>query len=89
MELKQVAGGTRKLALRGSVTYRNEQGVVQNTGLTIGSGRLTVDSKPSDKFDITASIAYTYRKNDKAFRGAAGFLQNLLLWPLDVPDNSD
>ena len=76
-------GGTRKLALRGSVTYRNEQGVVRNTGLTIGSGRLTLDSKPSDKFDITASIAYTYSKNDKAFRGAAGFLQNLLLWPLD------
>jgi TonB-linked SusC/RagA family outer membrane protein len=76
-------GGSQRMSMRGSLTYRNEHGVVRNTGLEIMSGRFSLNNKPSRKIEINTSIAYTYSKNDKAFRGAAGFLQNLLLWPQD------
>jgi TonB-linked SusC/RagA family outer membrane protein len=76
-------GGTGKTAIRGSLTYRDEKGVVPNTGLNIVSTRFTINNKPIKKLDLSASIAYTYSKNDKAFRGLGGFLQNLMLWPYD------
>lgn len=76
-------GGKGAIGLRGSVTYRNETGVVPRTGLKQLASRLNVNYKPNNKLDVSGSIAYTNSKNDKAFRGAGGFLQNLLLWPYD------
>jgi TonB-linked SusC/RagA family outer membrane protein len=76
-------GGKGATALRGSLTYRDEDGVVPNTGLNIVSSRVSFNTKPVKKLDISGSVAYTYSKNDKAYRGAGGFLQNLLLWPMD------
>ncbi len=76
-------GGRGKTAMRASMTYRNEHGVVPNTGLNLFSGRLTLNNKPGNKWDLTGSISYTQSKNDKVLRGAGGFLQNLMLWPHD------
>lgn len=76
-------GGNGKTALRGSFTYRDEKGVVPRTGLNVVSGRVSMNNRPTTKLNITTSISYTYSKNDKAFRGAGGFLQNLMLWPQD------
>ncbi len=76
-------GGSGKTAMRGSLTVRDESGVVATTGLSSVSSRFTINNKPSDKLDITTSLSYVYSKNDKAFRGAGGFLQNLMLWPQD------
>jgi TonB-linked SusC/RagA family outer membrane protein len=76
-------GGMGNTAMRGSLTYRDEKGVIPNTGLNIVSGRFSISNKPSSRLDLNSSISYTYSKNDKAFRGGGGFLQELMLWPLD------
>jgi TonB-linked SusC/RagA family outer membrane protein len=76
-------GGSGNTAMRGSLTVRNESGVVPTTGLDQVNGRFSISNKPSDKLDITSSLSYTYSKVDKTYRGAGGFLQNLMLWPQD------
>ncbi|HEY0355789.1 MAG TPA: TonB-dependent receptor plug domain-containing protein, partial [Flavisolibacter sp.] len=45
-------GGNGRTALRGSLTMRDEKGVVPNTGLNIVSGRVTMNNKPSNKLDL-------------------------------------
>ena len=76
-------GGVQKTTWRGSITARDQKGVIPNSRYKMYSGRVTMVNKPAKNIDLTTSIAYTYTRNDKAFKGAGGFLQNLLLWPMD------
>jgi TonB-dependent SusC/RagA subfamily outer membrane receptor len=68
---------------RVSGTYGNQNGVIPNTQYTRANTRVTVFTKLSKKFDITATGSYAYNFNKKAFRGTGGYMLNLLLWPLD------
>jgi TonB-linked SusC/RagA family outer membrane protein len=68
---------------RVSGTYSDQKGVIPNTRYTRANARFTVFTRVSRKFDITASGSYAYNINKKAFRGAGGYMLNLLLWPQD------
>jgi TonB-linked SusC/RagA family outer membrane protein len=74
-------GGIKKLTYRVSLSSSNQDGTIPNTGYDRYNGRGTL-SYNNKKFDASATIAYTDTKTDKAFRGAGGFLQALLLWPV-------
>lgn len=74
-------GGKKNTALRGNLTYRDESGVVPNTGLNQIQARVTVNQKVTKKLDVNFSAAYINTRNDKSLRGSGGFLQNLMLWP--------
>lgn len=76
-------GGMGNTGFRGSVTARDESGIIPNTGMESVNTRLTMNNKPSKNLDITTNVALNYNKNDKALRGAGGFLQTLMLWPYD------
>jgi TonB-linked SusC/RagA family outer membrane protein len=75
-------GGKNNTSFRGNFTYRDEQGTIPNTGLEQIQARLTVNQKVLKNLDINFTTAYTKTHNDKALRGAGGFLQNLMLWPV-------
>lgn len=75
-------GGKKNTAFRGNITYRDETGTVPNTGLEQLQSRITINQKVLKNIDAILSVAYIKTKNDKALRGAGGFLQNLMLWPL-------
>jgi len=74
-------GGKKGTAVRLNVTYRDEKGAIPNTGLEQLQSRLTLNQKILKNLEMTASLAYIKTRNDKALRGAGGFLQNLMLWP--------
>ncbi len=73
--------GTGKSSYRASGSYYDQTGVVPNTRLRRINFRLTNSSKIGKYIDITPSIAYSNSKNDKAMKGAGGYLLNLFLWP--------
>jgi TonB-linked SusC/RagA family outer membrane protein len=66
-----------------SGTVSDQRGVIPNTQNLRANARLTINTKVSNKFDISATGSYAYSLNKKAFRGAGGYMLNLLLWPLD------
>ncbi len=78
-----VEGGKEKMTYRWTSTYRNEKGVIPKTGFEQFNTRVSLSYKPTKRWDITGSIAYTYSRADKALRGDGGFLQSLMSWPLD------
>ena len=73
--------GTPKSSYRFSGGYYDQTGVVPNTRLTRVNLRLTNTTKIGKYIDITPSITYTNSANDKALKGAGGYLLNLFLWP--------
>jgi TonB-linked SusC/RagA family outer membrane protein len=94
---KTAFGQTQNLSLdfgkpnssyRFSTSYYDQTGVVPNTRLQRVNLRLTNSTKINKWIDITPSIAYSNSINNKAMKGAGGYLLNLLLWPTTV-DASD
>lgn len=75
--------GTEKSSFRASFTYLNDAGVVPNNDYKKINFRLSNSTKFGSFMDITPSIAYTNTVNDKALRGAGGYLLNLYVWPTD------
>jgi TonB-linked SusC/RagA family outer membrane protein len=76
-------GGIAGLTYRASLSTTNQEGTIPNTGYDRYNGRGTLNyASKNKKFDATATVAYTDTKTDKAFRGAGGFLQSLLFWPI-------
>jgi TonB-linked SusC/RagA family outer membrane protein len=73
--------GSQKSSYRFSTSFYDQSGVVPNTRLQRVNFRLTNSSKIGKYIDITPSIAYSSSKNDKALKGAGGYLLNLFLWP--------
>ncbi|MBC7650430.1 MAG: SusC/RagA family TonB-linked outer membrane protein [Deinococcales bacterium] len=73
--------GSQKSGYRLSTSYYNQAGVVPNTKLTRYNFKLTNTTKIGKYVDITPSITYTRSDNDKALKGAGGYLLNLFLWP--------
>lgn len=79
-----VDGGSDVATYRLSVNYRDQKGVVPNTGFTSITTRLTGTAKISSKVNITTSLAYNNSNNDKSSKGAGGYLLNLLNFPSDI-----
>jgi TonB-linked SusC/RagA family outer membrane protein len=73
--------GTAKSSYRASGSYYDQSGVVPNTRLQRTNFRLTNSTKIGKYIDISPSIGYSYSNNDKALKGAGGYLLNLFLWP--------
>ncbi|MCU0395195.1 MAG: SusC/RagA family TonB-linked outer membrane protein, partial [Chitinophagaceae bacterium] len=84
-------GGTAKMTYRANATFQDQKGVVPTTRFTRFAPRFTLVNNFSKKFSMTNSLAYTHTQNRKTFRGAGGFMTNLLLWPnnFDVRDWQD
>lgn len=76
-------GGVKGITYRGAFGSTNQKGTIPNTGYDRYNGRGTLSyATPGNKFDVTGTVAYTKSSNQKAFRGAGGYLQALLLWPV-------
>lgn len=73
--------GVPTSSFRFSASYYDQQGVVPNTRQKRINLKLTNTTKIGKYIDITPSIAYTNAVNDKALKGASGYLLNLYLWP--------
>jgi len=73
--------GTAKSSYRASGSYYDQSGVVPNTRLQRTNFRLTNTTKIGKNLEISPSIAYSNSINDKAMKGAGGYLLNLFLWP--------
>jgi len=76
-------GGRGYTSYRFTGTYSDQSGVIPNTNYKRINTRLTVSSRITKKLDINATGSYANNFNKKAFRGAGGYMLNLLLWPLD------
>jgi TonB-linked SusC/RagA family outer membrane protein len=72
---------------RFSGSYYDQTGVVPNTRLQRTNFRLSNSTKIGKYIDINPSITYINSANDKAMKGAGGYLLNLFLWP--ATDNAE
>ncbi len=76
-------GGKNRLLYRLSLGSTNQNGTIPNTGLDRYNARGTMSySSLKKNFDANLSLAYTHSENQKALRGAGGFLQALYSWPI-------
>jgi len=75
-------GGKNNTAFRFNASWRDETGTIPNTGLEQFQTRITVNQKVLKNLDVNFTGAYTKTRNDKAIRGAGGFLHNLMLWSI-------
>ncbi len=76
-------GGNAKMTYRANATFQDQQGVIPTTRFTRFAPRITIVNNFAKNFSMTNTLGYTHTQNRKAFRGAGGFLTNLLLWPND------
>ncbi len=76
-------GGKGVTAVRGNLSYYNQEGVIPNTGNEKINGRITVNTKIANKIDVSTTAAVYNQYNRKAFRGLGGYYMSLLTWPLD------
>lgn len=76
-------GGRGSTGLRFSGSHYNQEGVIPNTGNKKINGRLSINTKLSNKIDINTTAAYYNQYNRKALRGTDGYYLSLLRWPLD------
>lgn len=84
-----VNGGKGRFTYRGSFGSVNQNGTVPNTGYDRYNTRATISyNTPNNKLNISATGSFAYSYNQKALRGASGFLQGLLYWPV-TDDASD
>lgn len=75
--------GNNRTTYRANATWQDQFGVIPTTRFTRLAPRFTIDHKFTEKIRATGTAAYTHTDNRKAFRGAGGFMTNLLLWPND------
>ncbi|MBL7727965.1 MAG: SusC/RagA family TonB-linked outer membrane protein, partial [Dinghuibacter sp.] len=75
--------GRGRTSFRASGTFSDQHGVIPNTQYLRVNTRLTINTRINNKFDLSATGSYAHNLNKKAFRGAGGYMLNLLLWPMD------
>jgi TonB-linked SusC/RagA family outer membrane protein len=73
--------GTAKSNYRITGSYYNQSGVVPNTSVTKYNFKITNTIRIGTNLEITPSVAFIKSNNDKAMKGAGGYLLNLFLWP--------
>ena len=76
-------GGNKLITYRWSGTFSDQHGVIPNTQYRRYNTRLTLNSKLRSNLDVSVTGSYANNLNRKAFRGAGGYMMNLLFWPLD------
>jgi len=74
-------GGKPAMTYRFNFTYQDQYGVIPTTRFQRIAPRVTIGNQITKNLNVTNTFSYTNSKNRKAFRGAGGFLSNLLLWP--------
>ncbi len=79
-----VEGGSDISTYRLSTNYTNQTGIVPNTAFESISIRLSGTAKLSKQLSLTTSMNYVNTVNDKASKGAGGYLLNLLNFPQDL-----
>lgn len=79
-----VDGGGDIATYRFSLSYLDQEGVVPMTGFEQLSAKLTGTVNLSSKLKFTSSFAYVNSTNDKATKGAGGYLMDLLNFPADI-----
>ena len=78
-----VNGGKDQFNYRASLGTLNQKGTVPNTSADRYNGKLTVGySSLNKKLDVSVSGTFTESRNVKALKGANGYLQGLLYWPV-------
>ena len=78
-----VNGGKGNFTYRASLGSTNQKGNVQNTSYDRYNGRVTLDYNAfKNKLILSGTASYAYANNQKALRGAGGYLQSLLYWPV-------
>ena len=78
-----VNGGKDQFTYRASLGTLNQKGTVPNTSADRYNGKLTLGySSLNKKLDVSVSGTYTESRNVKALKGANGYLQGLLYWPV-------
>lgn len=76
-------GGKKGISYRVSLSSVNQQGTIPTTGYDRYNARATFAyTSTNKKLDLAGTGAYTNTTNFKALRGAGGFLQALLYWPV-------
>lgn len=76
-------GGQRGISYRASLSSTNQEGTIPTTGYDRYNARGTVSyQSPDKKLDLSGTLAYTNTTNFKAARGAGGFYQSLIYWPI-------
>lgn len=73
--------GTPKSSYRVTGSYYMQNGVIPNTKYTKANFKIINTLKIGNNIDITPSFALINSHNDKALKGAGGYLLNLMLWP--------
>jgi TonB-linked SusC/RagA family outer membrane protein len=78
-----INGGKDRFTYRASLGTLNQKGTVPNTSADRYNGKLTLGySSLNKKLDVSLSGTYSESKNVKALKGANGYLQGLLYWPV-------
>ncbi|MEM7163398.1 MAG: SusC/RagA family TonB-linked outer membrane protein [Bacteroidota bacterium] len=62
-----ISGGTDKTKYMFGATYKNENGIVENTGYEKASFRLNLDQNVTDWFDVSLSMNYVDSEADRGF----------------------
>ena len=77
-----INGGKGRFTYRVSGSTVNQDGTIPNTGYDRQNVRGTLTySSPNKKLTVSGTGAYSYAYNQKALRGASGFLSGLYYWP--------
>ncbi|MGJ1268845.1 SusC/RagA family TonB-linked outer membrane protein [Sphingobacterium spiritivorum] len=71
-------GGNEAFTYRWSNEYNDNTGITPNTRYTRISSRLAATAKFGEKLNINTSFSYTNSDNDKARKGADGYMVTLL-----------
>ena len=82
-----ISGGNKSTQFYAGLGYKDEEGIIQGSGFSRISGRLNLDHKASDKFNMGMSMGYTNTlteriQNDNNIYGA---LSTAILLPPVVP----
>ncbi|MDR6339612.1 TonB-linked SusC/RagA family outer membrane protein [Filimonas zeae] len=77
-----IEGGNDISTYRFSTNYINQDGVVPRTGFDRATFKLTGSTRLG-KLRISSFMNYVTSTTNKATKGSGGYLQNLLLWPVD------
>ncbi|MCB0609837.1 MAG: SusC/RagA family TonB-linked outer membrane protein [Lewinella sp.] len=62
-----VSGGNDKTKFYIGGTYKNEEGIVNNTGYEKAGARINIDHKINDRFDVAISSNYIWSSADRGF----------------------
>jgi TonB-linked SusC/RagA family outer membrane protein len=77
-----VSGGTDALSVRSSVSYTDQNGVIDGTDFKSLNAKLTGVSRISAKVSMNASFNLISSNTNKTFKGASSPMLSVLTWPV-------